>query len=429
MVSIAGKVVIMRELGADADSLIEYQSPEGFRYWTSGETIASLDGKKMVEIADEWLRWSNRRRYERIVFLPGQSTPKGAFNLWRGFAVDPKPGDWSRLKAHILGNICSGDGGLCEYVLNWMAHAVQRPGEPGHVALVLRGKRGTGKGKLAETLGALFGPHFVHASKPGDVVGTFNAHLEHTSLLFADEAFFAGDKVHEGELKRIITEPKLMVEQKFLPKRQVPNKLHIVMASNEAWVIPAGLDERRFTVINVGTARQQDHPYFQAIDQQMKVEGGRAAMLHELLERDLSDFEPRRAYQTAALTEQKLHSLGPIDKWLHECLDAAEIACVGTFGQEWASAAILNIEKNRLWKAFDEWQGKGRRYSRHVGHVEFWKRMRELFGDRAENRQRVNGVPTRHFTLPALTEARALFAKEIGGRPDWTRAQTLGDLL
>jgi hypothetical protein len=43
-----------------------------------------------------------------------------------------------------------------------MAYAVQEPGKAGEVAVVLRGKEGTGKGIAAKEFGRLFGSHFRH---------------------------------------------------------------------------------------------------------------------------------------------------------------------------------------------------------------------------------------------------------------------------
>ncbi len=56
-------------------------------------------------------------------------------------------------------------------------------------------------------------------------------------FMFADEAVFAGDRQGLGQLKRLITEPTIEIEPKGLPKRTVTNYLHILMASNEDWVI------------------------------------------------------------------------------------------------------------------------------------------------------------------------------------------------
>ena len=44
----------------------------------------------------------------------------------------------------------------------------------------------------------------------------------------------------------MITEPTLAIERKGQDTETVPNMLHILMASNNQWIVPAGLDERRF---------------------------------------------------------------------------------------------------------------------------------------------------------------------------------------
>ena len=69
--------------------------------------------------------------------------------------------------------------------------------------------------------------------------------------LFADEAFFAGDKQHDGVLKGLITEPTLPIEGKFQNVVEVLNVLHVMIASNSDWIVPASQDERRYCVLDV----------------------------------------------------------------------------------------------------------------------------------------------------------------------------------
>lgn len=133
-------------------------------------------------------------------------------------------------------------------------------------------------------------------------------------MLFGDEAFFAGDKQHEGVLKGLITEPFLPIEGKFQNVVIVANMLHVILASNADWVIPASRDERRYAVFDVPDTRRGDLRYFAAIDKQM-TEGGMAAMLHDLLARDIADFEVRQAPQTEALLVQKTLSLSSLERW------------------------------------------------------------------------------------------------------------------
>src|SRR5262249_56483455 len=135
----------------------------------------------------------------------------------------------------------------------------------GGVAVVLRGAEGVGKGVLARQFGRLFGAHFRHVMQAKHLVGHFNAHLQQCSVLFADEAFFAGDRAHEGILKALITEETLLVEPKGIDTFVVRNALHLIMSSNNEWVIPAGADARRFFVLDVASTYMRNLAYFAAI--------------------------------------------------------------------------------------------------------------------------------------------------------------------
>ena len=74
-----------------------------------------------------------------------------------------------------------------------MAYAVQFPERQGEVAVVLRGKEGTGKGVSANQFGRLLGPHFLHVVPRQTPDRAFQRPSASVLDLFADEAFFAGD--------------------------------------------------------------------------------------------------------------------------------------------------------------------------------------------------------------------------------------------
>jgi hypothetical protein len=83
-----------------------------------------------------------------------------------------------------------------------------------------------------------------------------------------------------------------------------PNCVHLVLASNDDWVVPAGADERRFLVLDVGAAHTQDVAYFGSIVEHMEKNGGREALLHMLMNRDLSQFEVRTVAVTLTVILQ-----------------------------------------------------------------------------------------------------------------------------
>jgi hypothetical protein len=133
-------------------------------------------------------------------------------------------------------------------------------------------------------------------------------------FVFADEALYAGDKQHEGILKGIITEGSLLIEAKYRTAVMVANMLHMLLSSNNDWVVPASHDERRYLALDVSPQHQRDFAYFTALDAQME-NGGLAAMLHELATMDITDFRPREVPDTPELADQKLHSLDTPERW------------------------------------------------------------------------------------------------------------------
>ena len=293
-----------------------YKSLTDFRAFhdKTRKVIRGEDGKeRKVGIGSWWIKQEGRQQYEGVVYAPGAETTGRNLNLWTGFGCKPVKGDWGKYRAHLLNNVCSGVEAHSAYLLNWMAYAVQHPGRQGETAVVMRGAEGVGKGVLAKEFGRLFGSHYRHISQAGHLTGHFNAHLQQCSVLFADEAFFAGDRSHESILKALITEETLMIEPKGVDSYPVRNCLHLIMSSNSDWVIPAGADARRYFVVTVSDAHKQDYKYFAAITKQMN-DGGREALLHDLLKRDLSAFNVRNVPKTDALADQKALSRTGIDR-------------------------------------------------------------------------------------------------------------------
>jgi hypothetical protein len=271
--------------------------------------------------AKVWLSHADRKQFiGGMVFDPSnREQAPDVLNLWHGFAVEPRNGTWEKLQRHVLEVICRSENALFAYVLDWMADLVQHPDKQGEVAIVLRGPEGCGKGVLARAIKYLFGPHALAISNTKHLTGNFNGHLRDTVFLFADEAFYAGDKQHVGVLKALITEPYLTIEAKYQNPVQMPNFLHIMMASNEDWVVPASLDSRRWLVIDVPGTKAGDHAYFAAIQAELE-HGGYEAMLYDLLARDLSQSNLRAVPVTDALQTQRKMSLSTEHAWWNDCL-------------------------------------------------------------------------------------------------------------
>lgn len=278
-------------------------------------------GDKLVTKSSMWIRSAQRRQYDGIIFDP-ERNHDGWLNLWRGWAVQPRKGDWSLMQQLVLEVLVDGDKAHYEYLMDWLAYMVQHPSRAAEVAMCFKGEKGTGKGTLGRAAAALAGSHGLHISSPEHLVGRFNSHLQNCICLFADEAFWAGDKAGEAKLKQLVTEPTIAYEGKGRDAVMGKNHVHIMMAANGDWVVPAGLDgERRFAVFQVNSKRRGDKPFFSAINKQMYHDGGLEAMLYDLLLRPIGSWAPRdNVPATKALVEQKVMTMDDVERWWYNKL-------------------------------------------------------------------------------------------------------------
>ena len=105
---------------------------------------------------------------------------------------------------------------------------------------------------------ARIGIYGLPISDPRHLIGSFSGHLQHCCLLYIDEAFAANNATAEGRLKNLVIEPTIIIEPKYFQPFQLPNVLHVLLASNNDWVVPAGHGSRRYAVYNVSDSRIGD---------------------------------------------------------------------------------------------------------------------------------------------------------------------------
>ena len=254
-----------------------------------------------VPIIKAWQKWKFRRQYRGLRFCPQPGgAPDGVYNSYYGFTVEPKPGSWKRLMAHIYRNICRRDAVHFRFFIAWLAQLVQEPHIKPGTNIVLKGKEGVGKSKVGEWLVALFGRNAMVVSEAQRITGRFNAHLENKLLLMAEEAFWAGDKSAEGKLKDLATGTNMSYERKGLDPYEGQNYTRILIASNEDWVVPASSGGRRWFVLEVGDEHEKDYDYFKAVDEEM-ANGGLAAMLLRLAAHETSRTSERPQCASDAL--------------------------------------------------------------------------------------------------------------------------------
>ncbi len=147
---------------------IVFQSKTDFLLRYSNRTVSmeipnAKGGYNSVEVplGQWWLAHPKRKQYHAVTFLPGGPPvlAGGCFNLWQGWGVEPREGDWSLIAEHIEKVVACGNEVLGNYVFAWIAWGIQNPDKQAEVALVLIGDKGSGKGTIARCLQRIFGHH------------------------------------------------------------------------------------------------------------------------------------------------------------------------------------------------------------------------------------------------------------------------------
>lgn len=451
LVLVGDKALVLREYDdEEGRPSVGFLHPSSFRLYVDKHRYS--EGDREVGLGELWLRHPERRDYSGIIFAPAgysdgafqpAAVPEGWYNLWKGYAVQPAPfyddlrqhaRHFPTFADHILKNVAGGDKALARYVWAWFAHMIQRPTERLGVALVLRGKQGTGKTTPGDIVGSLLGEHYVLIDHPEHLVGKFNPHMVKCLFLQADEGFWAGDKTAEGRLKGLITSRAHMVEKKGVDPVSIRNYIHLLVTSNNSWVVPAGLEERRWVALDVGHGRMQDRAYFARMYAEMD-DGGRAHLLAYLLRFDLSTVNLNDLPRTTALFEQKVASMTEVQSWWFERLrDGCLLETDHGWKSEVATKALYGS-----YVSYADRLGKGRKLSREQFGMQLtdlmpagfrrnqkiWQDLYEIDpdsgtkiaarnADASRSRTRVNG-----YHIPPLEECRAHLCELVRYAIEW----------
>jgi len=269
-----------------------------------------------------WAKHHKSTTYESTIFDPANNHPKNTLNTWQGFTVEPKQNHdcLALIHEHICDVVCAGNQELIDYFYDWVAYIFQNPENVAGSSLVLRGVEGAGKGTIIQLIMAIWGIHAWQIDEPESLTGNFNSRLRETCFLFADEAFFAGNKAAEGKLKGLVTEKFINIEGKGLEKETFRSRLKIIMSTNSDHAVPVTANGRRFCVFDISPHKKGDTEYFNSLVMDCGNPEVQAAFLHSALNRDISNFHTGKIPETNGLKEQRRHSLPSDAQWLLDCL-------------------------------------------------------------------------------------------------------------
>lgn len=421
---IGGQSRIFRETTDDDGSF----SLEPYAVAAFHDRLASLvqdHGGRQTPVSKLWMKSKERRQYDRFTFNPGGARP-GIYNKWRGFKYAEAAGAGYAPTAegieacrmfisHLDENLCQGDAKLLRWLMGYLGHLFQKPEQKPATAIVIRGKKGTGKSAFVEILSELCGGYAETVSNSAYLTNNFNSIFEGKLLFALNEAFWSGDKRAEGVLKDAITGETRLIELKGCEPYRVKCFERIVILGNDDWVVPASSDERRYAVFTIGDKRRLDSDFFGKMKRGLKA-GGYAELMRLFLAVNLEDFDAHGPPpQTAGLAAQKESSMTAFEAWWQDCLREGFIKGNPMDSEEWP----IRIRKSELYAAFRRSEQASGSRAWVQSDQQISKRFARLAPSAKPQKVRVaDGGWKTAFQLPPLAVARAEFDEVF--ETDWS---------
>jgi hypothetical protein len=321
--------------------------------------ILGEDNKpKVTPITELWLKGPHRN-YEDIIFDPSKSYDRDDenFNTWRGFAITQAiGGDVAHFLDYVKKIVVSNNEEHYEWLIDWVAHIFQKPWEKPGTSVVLRGIEGIGKSFFAETIGQLISGrknnkrniYYFKTSNPEHVMNHFNDHIANIILLHLEETFWAGDKKGAHLIKDFITGDELSIGQKHMSTRMSRNYMRVIQNGNDNWLVPAGMESRRFAVFDVSDDLRQNTEFYGEMSTWLN-NNGLEALMYYFMHRDIT-HDVRKAPITEGLIEQRVHSMDSVQAWWLNTLISGRIPHIGNV--EVGNIDSIRVVKEILWENY-----------------------------------------------------------------------------
>jgi hypothetical protein len=289
------------------------------------------------------------------------------------------------------------------------------------VALIWNGGEGSGKGSIAHFIRRVWGVHGFYASGAEGITGKHNSHMGQICFFIGDEVIFSGSKKEDDMLKPLITDGVISIEPKGIDKYQQPNFLKLVLLTNHVHSVIASDTVRRYAIFEVSDKRIADYDYFEALSKELYQDDVCAAFLYDMLNRDITKFNPRQFPENDGIKNQRRASHEPALEWLCTCAEDGYFGDTESWDKTNKKAHRFNacLTPSELYTLFIAW-GKDRGVTSErsglVSRDSFSKKISKIF-DR--DSIRVEGVVKRIFKFKDLKTFRDTIESKLKVKLDY----------
>ena len=306
-------------------------------------TYVLYDGTREYNFFDKWSKDPTKVEYSKIDFLPYPCIcPSDVYNLWHKLPCDGELGD-IRYFTEIMNLI---DGGST-YMINYLAHLVQKPGEMPLTGIVLRGVEGSGKNTVTTLCKKLIGDdQFFYSSDPSrDVFCRFSEAVRGKLVINFDEAESKKMFACNEDIKSLITNPTCNYEKKNIQPITIRSFVRVIATTNNTTPLKITISDRRWVVFNMLETYVKNKTYWGLVYKWLDDPENIKYIYNHLMKHDLSHVNLTDIPITDPLNEIKQSCLPLEIKWVCNLI-------IDNFPTSWVGQNIDNIQLYYSYKEF-----------------------------------------------------------------------------
>lgn len=346
---------------------------------------------------EHWRKDPYIKTYEKMDFLPPPLVcPPDIYNTYKGFRIanmNVAPADDFSILLEQLKYLTNDEAGY-EYMIKYLAHLVQRPGEMPGVMIIFRSvKQGVGKNIFFEHLSeTMIGrEYYVNTADIEKLVGRFPV-IDRKFVVCLDEAHGKDTFGHSNKIKNLITSEKFTMETKGVDAYDIRNLARLFAFTNSNNSMPTECWDRRNINFDCDCIKVGDDEYFNKLVAALDSDAVVKAFYNFLLTVDICGWRPHiDRPKTEFYNDMKMACMGIDKKFMYYFIQL----------DEYKDMEDVEIQSKELYEIFSEFcQNEEQVWMKNVmTHTKFSLNIKSQFKGCIETKKASHVMYVIHINL------------------------------
>ena len=283
-----------------------------------------------ISIWKEWIKDINKRSYNNFIFDPAmKSDPDLYYNTFDGFACK----DWKIEESaeitcfhELINNLCNDEENVINYILDYLAHMIQKPAEKSGKIIIFRGLEGVGKDSFHLLIEKILGKKYcLNTENFEDIFGKYNIAIKNKIFICLNETNSDDARKYKDSLKAFATAEKTKYADKNVKAVEQHNYSRLFLFTNSATPVNLEMTSRRYVIIKTGWQLLNDTQFWNNFYKNINDENFIKSVYDYLMNRDISNFKINNTPVTEEYKLIKENSVHPVIEYLKEICNNNEI--------------------------------------------------------------------------------------------------------